>query len=81
MRAEGSTVGIGVLNRAGDRFLDRQSLDPAQGELELRLRIPKLREAGDLVVQTWADPESGTVHLESIELVVFASTSAAATSR
>jgi hypothetical protein len=29
-------------------------------------------------VQTWADPESGTVHLESIELVVFASSSAAA---
>jgi glycosyltransferase involved in cell wall biosynthesis len=81
LRAERSIVGVGVLNRAGDRFLDRQSLDPTQGELELRLRIPKLQEAGDLVVQTWAEPESGTVHLESIELVVFASSSAAAASR
>jgi glycosyltransferase involved in cell wall biosynthesis len=80
-RAERSKVGVGVLNRAGDRFLDRQSLDPTQGELELRLRIPKLQEAGDLVVQTWADPESGTVHLESIELVVFALSSSAAASR
>jgi glycosyltransferase involved in cell wall biosynthesis len=79
--AERSTVGIGVLNRAGDRFLDRRSLDPTQGELELRLRIPKLQEAGDLVVQTWGDPESGTVYLESIDLVVFASSSAAAASR
>jgi glycosyltransferase involved in cell wall biosynthesis len=81
VRAERSKVGVGVLNRAGDRFLDRQSLDPMQGELELRLRIPKLQEAADLVVQTWADPESGTVHLESIELVVFALSSAAAASR
>lgn len=79
--AERSKVGIGVLNRAGDRFLDRQTIDPTQGELELRLRIPKLQEAGDLVVQTWANPESGTVHLESIELVVFALSSAGATSR
>jgi glycosyltransferase involved in cell wall biosynthesis len=81
VRAQDSNVGIGVLNRAGDSFLDRQSLDPRQGELELRLRIPKLQDAGDLVVQTWAEPESGTVHLESIELVVFASSSAAAASR
>jgi glycosyltransferase involved in cell wall biosynthesis len=79
--AERSIVGIGVLNRAGDRFLDRQTLDPTQGELELRLRIPRLQEAGDLVVQTWAGPESGTVHLESIALVVFALSSAAAASR
>jgi glycosyltransferase involved in cell wall biosynthesis len=76
--AESSTVGIGVLNRACDRFLDRRSLDPSQGELELRLRIPRLHDAGDLVVQTWAGPEPGTVYVVSIELLVFAKSSAAA---
>jgi hypothetical protein len=36
------------------------------------LGIPRLNEAGDLVVQTWGSAESGTVYVESIELVVFA---------
>jgi glycosyltransferase involved in cell wall biosynthesis len=71
-RVEGSAVGMGVLSRAGDGFLDRRSLDPVQGEVELRLRIPRLEEAGDLVVQTWADAAPGTVHIESIELVELA---------
>jgi glycosyltransferase involved in cell wall biosynthesis len=71
-RVEGSTVGIGVLNRAGDRFLDRRSLDPSEGTIELRLRIPELQEAGDLVVQTWAAAEPGRVHVEAVELAVFA---------
>lgn len=80
MRVEGSTVGIGVLNRAADQFLDRRSVDPSEGTIELRLRIPELQAAGDLVVQTWAAAEPGTVHVQAVELVVFGESSAAALS-
>jgi hypothetical protein len=76
--AERSTVGIGVLNRAGDRFLDRRDLDPSQGDVELRLRVPSLQEAGDLIVQTWDVDVPGTVRIASIELVVFAGSSGSA---
>ncbi len=76
--AERSTVGIGVLNRAGDRFLDRRDLDPSQRDVELRLRIRSLQEAGDLIVQTWDVDVPGTVHIGSIELVVFAGASRSA---
>jgi glycosyltransferase involved in cell wall biosynthesis len=80
-RAEGATVGIGVLDRNGDHFLDRCSLEPSQAESEVRLGIPRLKEAGDLVVQTWARADSATVHIESIDLVVFAESSTVAASR
>jgi hypothetical protein len=76
--AERSTVGIGVLNRAGDRFLDRRDLDSSQGDVELRLRVPNLQEAGDLIVQTWDVDVPGTVRIASIELVVFAGSSGSA---
>jgi glycosyltransferase involved in cell wall biosynthesis len=68
-RADGAAVGIGVLNRSGERFLARHSIEPARGDREVRLGIPRLHDAGDLVVQTWSDG-SGTLHVESIELVV-----------
>ena len=70
-RADGATAGIGVLHRNGEDFLDRRSLEPSGVELEVRLGIPRLQEAGDLVVQTWDRSESATVHIESIDLVVF----------
>jgi glycosyltransferase involved in cell wall biosynthesis len=69
-RADGAAVGIGALNRSGERFLDRCSIEPGEGDREVRLGIPRLHDAGDLVVQTWSDAESGTLHVESIELVV-----------
>jgi glycosyltransferase involved in cell wall biosynthesis len=71
-RAEGATVGIGVLHRSGEHFLDRCTLEPSEVESEVRLGIPTLKEAGDLVVQTWGHADSATVHIESIDLVVFA---------
>ncbi len=77
VRVEGSTVGIGILNRAADHFLDRRSVDPSEGTIEVRLRIPELQAAGDLVVQTWAAAEPGTVHVEAVELVVLMESSAA----
>jgi hypothetical protein len=42
------------------------------------LGIPRVRDAGDLVVQTWDRAESATVHIEKVELVVFAESSMAA---
>jgi hypothetical protein len=39
-----------------------------------------VKEASDLVVQTWARAESATVHIESVDLVVFAESSTAETS-
>jgi glycosyltransferase involved in cell wall biosynthesis len=77
-RADRAAVGIGVLDRSGERFLDRHSIEPARGDREVRLGIPRLQDAGDLVVQTWADPTSATLHVESIELVVLAELPAAA---
>lgn len=70
-RADRAAVGIGVLNRSGERFLDRHSIEPADRDREVRLGIPRLQDAGHLVVQTWSDAKSGTLHVESIELVVF----------
>jgi glycosyltransferase involved in cell wall biosynthesis len=69
-RAEGAAAGIGVLHRNGDRFLDRYRLEPSEVESEIRLGIPSLKEAGNLVVQTWGRADSATVHIESIDLVV-----------
>jgi glycosyltransferase involved in cell wall biosynthesis len=77
-RVEGATIGIGVLHRNGDHFIDRCSLEPSEVESEVRLGIPRVKEASDLVVQTWARAESATVHIESIDLVVFAESSIAA---
>jgi len=83
-RAEGATIGIGVLNRHGvlhrygDRFIDRCSLEPSDVGAEVRLGIPRVKDAGDLVVQTWARAESATVHIERVDLVVFAESSMAA---
>ena len=76
VRAEGAAIGIGVLHRNGDHFIDRCSLEPSEVESEIRLGIPRLKEASDLIVQTWARAESGTVHIESVELVMFAKSSA-----
>src|SRR5207248_9993860 len=50
-RADGAAVGIGVLNRTGERFVDRQNVEPAASDSEVRLRIPRFQDAGDLVVQ------------------------------
>ena len=69
-RVEGAPVGVGVLNRSGDHFLGRHCIEPAGGDREFRIGIPRLQDAGDLVVQTWAAAESGTLHVERIELVV-----------
>jgi glycosyltransferase involved in cell wall biosynthesis len=89
-RAEGATIGIGVLHRRGvlhrhgiplrdgDHFIDRCSLEPSEVGAEVRLGIPRVRDAGDLVVQTWDRAESATVHIEKVELVVFAESSMAA---
>jgi glycosyltransferase involved in cell wall biosynthesis len=77
-RSEGGTIGIGVLHRNGDRFIDRYSLEPSEGDSEVRLGIPRVNEASDLVVLTWDRAESATVHIESIHLVVFAKSSMAA---
>ena len=76
-RVEGAPIGIGVLHRNGDHFLDRCSLEPSEVESEIRLGIPRVKEASDLVVLTWARAASGTVHIESADLVVFAETSMA----
>jgi glycosyltransferase involved in cell wall biosynthesis len=71
VRTDATSVGIGVLNRDGAHFLDRRRLVPSEGEHELRLGIPRLREAGDLIVQTWGEAESGTIDIHGVELVVF----------
>ena len=71
-RADGAPVGIGVVHRSGEYFLDRCSLGPSEVESEIQLGIPRLKEAGDLVVQTWDRADSATVHIESIDLLVFA---------
>jgi len=69
-RADRAAVGIGVLDRSGEHFLDRHLIEPAPSDGEVRLGIPRLQDAGDLVVQTWGDPTPATLHVESIELVV-----------
>lgn len=87
-RAEGATIGIGVLHRHGvlhrrvlhrhgDHFIDRCSLEPSEVATEVRLAIPRVKDAGDLVIQTWAGAESATVHVEKVDLVVFAESSMA----
>jgi FkbM family methyltransferase len=80
-RVEGATVGFGVLHRNGDHFIDRCSLEPSEVESEVRLGIPRVEEASELVVQTWAVAKPATVHIESIDLVVFAESSTAADHR
>jgi glycosyltransferase involved in cell wall biosynthesis len=71
VRTDANAVGIGVLNRDGEHFLDRRRLIPSEAEHELRLGIPRLHEVGDLVVQTWGEAESGTIDVHCVELVVF----------
>jgi glycosyltransferase involved in cell wall biosynthesis len=71
-RADRAAVGIGVLNRSGEHFIDRHLIEPALRDGDVRLGIPRLQDAGDLVVQTWADATPATLHVESIELVVLA---------
>jgi glycosyltransferase involved in cell wall biosynthesis len=71
VRTDATAVGIGVLNRDGKHFLDRRRVVPSEGEHELRLGIPRLHEAGDLIVQTWGEPESGAIDIHAAELVVF----------
>jgi glycosyltransferase involved in cell wall biosynthesis len=71
LRTDATSIGIGVLNRDGEHFLDRRRLVPSEGEHELRLGIPRLYEAGDLIVQTWGEAESGTIDIQGVELVVF----------
>src|SRR5262245_36554525 len=71
VRTDATSVGIGVLNRDGKHFLDRCRVVPSEGKHELRLGIPRLKEAGDLIVQTWGEPESGTIDIHAVELVVF----------
>jgi hypothetical protein len=79
-RAEGATIGLGILHRNWEHFLDECSLEPSEAESEVRLGIPRLKEASDLVVHTWDRAESATVHIESIDLVVFAKSSMAVAS-
>jgi glycosyltransferase involved in cell wall biosynthesis len=77
-RVEGAPIGIGVLNRRRDDFIDRCSLEPSEVASEVRLGIPRVKDASDLVVLTWDRAESATVHIESVEFVVFAESSLAA---
>jgi hypothetical protein len=77
-RVQGATIGIGVLNRKRDHFLDRCSVEPSEVVSEIRVAIPRVKDASDLVVLTWDRAESATVHIESVDLVVFSESSLAA---
>jgi glycosyltransferase involved in cell wall biosynthesis len=80
-RADRAAVGIGVVDRGGERFLDRRSIEPGGGDCEVRLGIPNLREACELIVQTWSEAKSGTLRVESIGLVVLLEPPVGAVSR
>ena len=72
IRAElkGGPVGFGVLTTDGKSFVDRRLVTPSAKVVEVFLNVPQLSLAGDLVVQTWDRPTSGTVGLKSVTLIV-----------
>lgn len=70
-RTADASAGIGVVDAAGTAFIDRKAVAPGGTSSDVLLRIPKLADAAQLVVQSWATPESATVYIDSIELLVY----------
>jgi len=64
----GTEVGFGVLNREGSAFLTRQCLSPAAAWQVLQLRIPDIRQAGEIIVQAWDKSIAGTAQIREISL-------------
>jgi glycosyltransferase involved in cell wall biosynthesis len=70
-RTSNASAGVGVLDAAGEHFIDRTCLEPSEAPSDVLLRIPNLADAARFIVQSWAAPESATVHIARIDLLVY----------
>jgi glycosyltransferase involved in cell wall biosynthesis len=77
VEVKGGPVGFGVLNQDKTQFLDRRAVIASKGAVDLFLMVPKLSDAGDVVIQTWDRAMSGTARIESIRLILAATRRAA----
>jgi glycosyltransferase involved in cell wall biosynthesis len=70
-RTAEANAGVGVVDAAGKLFIDRRCLKPSVRSSDVMLRIPNLAGAAQLIVQSWGAPESATVYIEGIDLLVY----------
>jgi hypothetical protein len=68
LRVDGSTIGIGVLNRSGSEFIERRAIAPGDATVDVMLDVGEPAHAGHLVVQSWAAPVPGLARIEAVSL-------------
>jgi hypothetical protein len=64
---EGGTIGVGLVDSRGSRFLDRRAVAPGRS-MDVLFPIPDMTLPKELIVQCWALPESSRVTIESWQL-------------
>jgi hypothetical protein len=68
VHVEGSTIGIGLLNRTGGEFIERKAVAPGDAAVDVILNVGDPSLAGLLVVQSWAAPVPGLARIEAVSL-------------
>ncbi len=64
----GGPIGIGILNQQGSEFIARSPVF-ASGRTTVTLPVPKPQQAGDLVIETWAEGKPGDVTVDAVTVL------------
>jgi hypothetical protein len=69
LRGKNGQVGVGLLNRAGDKFLVRRWISPGESFQTVYLPVESYREAGGLIVQNGRTDGSSEIEIRSVKLI------------
>jgi hypothetical protein len=69
VRVERGTVGVSLLSRDENEFVESKVVACASEPVEVRLRIDNLSQRGRVVIHTWDSPIAAHVRIEDVSLV------------
>jgi hypothetical protein len=68
LRVHEGVIGVGILNADQTEFLARQGVPAARDYVDVFLRLRRLGEASDFVVQSWDRAAAGRVTIDAVKL-------------